>query len=80
VLLIKPQGSQLEVVMVLFVLTKHCGVEDEESENKVEVDVEAVEEDGMMGRAGIADLNCECLQDECGQRLSCGSSRTDRKA
>jgi hypothetical protein len=50
----RPQGSQLEVVMVLFVLTKHCGVEDEEAEDKVEVDIEAVEKDGMMGRAGIA--------------------------
>ena len=53
-LLVGPQGSQLEVETVLFVLTKHCGVEDEEAGDKVVVIVEEVEEDGMMGRAGVA--------------------------
>jgi len=51
VLLVKPQGNQLEVVTVLFVLTKHCAVEDEEDEGKVEVDVEVEEEGGMVGKS-----------------------------
>ena len=47
-LLVRPQGSQAEVVTLLFLLTKHLSEGNELAGDKVEEMV--VEEDNMMGR------------------------------